>query len=169
MAYSGSIRQRSDMKPSISLMPRSVYCPLRHISHSPTAQLGQGTGSGRRTMPTTRSPFFQAPFGPGSTTRPSDSCPSTRCVLPRGAVPYLPSTISTSVPQTPTATASTSTEPSRVSGSDTSSRRALPDFPGSTVIAFMRSSRLSTDERQYDLQHDEQDDGDLQRFRPHGL
>ena len=51
MAYSGSIRQRSDMKPSICLMPRSVYWPLRHMSHSPTAQLGQGTGSGRRTMP----------------------------------------------------------------------------------------------------------------------
>ena len=56
MTYSGSIRQRSDMKPSICLMPRSVYWPFRHMSHSPTAQLGQGTGSGRRTMPTTRSP-----------------------------------------------------------------------------------------------------------------
>ena len=43
------------MKPSISLMPRSVYWPLVHMSHSPTAQFGQGTGSGRRTMPTTRS------------------------------------------------------------------------------------------------------------------
>ena len=63
--YSGSIRQRSDMKPSICLMPRSVYWPLRHMSHSPTAQLGQGTGSGRRTMPTTRSPFLSAPVGPG--------------------------------------------------------------------------------------------------------
>ena len=31
MAYSGSIRQRSDMKPSICLMPRSVYWPLRHM------------------------------------------------------------------------------------------------------------------------------------------
>ena len=46
------------MKPWISLIPRSVYWPLRHMSHSPTAQLGQGTGSGRRTIPTTRSPFL---------------------------------------------------------------------------------------------------------------
>ena len=60
MAYSGSIRQRSDMKPSISLMPRSVYWPLRHMSHSPTAQLGREPGPGRRTMPTTRSPVLSA-------------------------------------------------------------------------------------------------------------
>ena len=58
-AYSGSIRQRSDMNPWICLMPRSVYWPLRHMSHSPTAQFGHGTGSGRRTMPTTRSPGFR--------------------------------------------------------------------------------------------------------------
>ena len=137
IAYSGSMRQRSDMNPWISLIPRSVYSPLRHMSHSPTAQLGQGTGSGRRTMPTTRSPFFSPPLGPGSSTRPSDSWPSTRRGWPGGAQPYLPSAISTSVPQTPTATASTRTEPSRTSGSGTSSKRAVPGFPGSTVIAFM--------------------------------
>ena len=125
------------MKPSICLMPRSVYWPLRHMSHSPTAQLGQGTGSGRRTMPTTRSPFLSPPVGPGSTTRPRDSWPSTRRVLPGGAQPYFPSTISTSVPQTPTAMASTSTEPSRASGSAMSSSRAVPGFFGSTVIAFI--------------------------------
>ena len=34
-------------------MPRSVYRPLRHMSHSPCAQAAHGTGSGRRTMPTT--------------------------------------------------------------------------------------------------------------------
>ena len=141
MAYSGSIRQRSDMKPSISLMPRSVYWPFRHMSHSPTAQLGQGTGSGRRTMPTTRSPFWSAPLGPGSTTRPSDSCPSTRRALPRGAQPYLPSTISTSVPHTPTAMASTSTDPPDTSGSGMSSRRAVSGLCGSTVMAFMRVPR----------------------------
>ena len=73
------------MKPSISLMPRSVYWPLRHMSHSPTAQLGQGTGSGRRTIPTTRSPFLSELLGPGSMTRPRDSWPSTRRVLPRTA------------------------------------------------------------------------------------
>ena len=137
IAYSGSIRQRSDMKPSICLMPRSVYWPLRHMSHSPTAQFGQGTGSGRRTIPTTRSPFLSPPVGPGSTTRPRDSWPNTKRVVPRGAQPYLPSTISTSVPHTPTAMASTSTEPLRASGSGTSSKRAVPGFFGSTVIAFM--------------------------------
>jgi hypothetical protein len=87
MVYSGSIRHLSDMKPSICLMPRSVYWPLRHMSHSPTAQLGQGTGSGRRTMPTTKSPSCKPPVGPGSSTRPSDSCPSTKRALPGGAHP----------------------------------------------------------------------------------
>src|SRR4029453_15675416 len=137
IAYSGSIRQRSDMKPSICLMPRSVYWPLRHMSHSPTAQFGQGMGSGRRTIPTTRSPSLSPPPGPGSPTRTRVSWPNTRRVLTREAQSYLPSTISTSVPQTPTAMASTSTEPSRASGSGTSSRRAVPGFFGSTVIAFM--------------------------------
>ena len=131
------MRQRSDMKPSISLMPRSVYWPLLHMSHSPTAQFGHGSGSGRRTMPTTSSPALSLPFGPGSTTRPSDSWPSTRRVLPRGAQPYLPSAISTSVPQTPTAMASTSTDPSPASGSATSSSWMLPERFGSTVIAFI--------------------------------
>src|SRR5262245_893595 len=88
-------------------------------------------------MPTTRSPGVSPPAGPGSTTRPRDSWPSTRRVFPRGAQPYLPSTISTSVPQTPTAIASTSTDPSRASGSGTSSKRAVPRVSGSTVIALM--------------------------------
>src|SRR5262249_9642117 len=96
-----------------------------------------GTGSGRRTIPTTRSPFLNALLGPGSWTRPKDSCPSTSRVLPGGGQPYLPSTISISVPQTPTATPSTTIDPSRGSGSGTSSYRALPDFNGSTVIAFI--------------------------------
>ena len=131
------MRQRSDMKPWISLIPRSVYCPFRHMSHSPTAQLGHGTASGRRTMPTTRSPFFSPALGPGSSTRPSDSCPSTSRECPEGAQPYLPSAISASVPQTPTAMASTRTEPSRGSGSGMSSSLAVPGLPGSTVIALM--------------------------------
>ena len=33
----------------------------------------QATGSGRRTIPTTRSPFFKPLAGPGSSTRPRDS------------------------------------------------------------------------------------------------
>src|SRR5262245_53509868 len=114
------------------------------MSHSPTAQLGHGTGSWRRTMPTTRSPFFNPPLGPGSNTRPSDSWPRTRRVSPGGAQPYLPVTISTSVPQTPTAIASTSTEPLRRSGSETSSNCAEPGFWGSTVIAFITLSPLSS-------------------------
>ena len=59
-------------------MPCSVYWPLRQKSHSPTAQLAQGTGSGRRTMPTTRSPLATAAPAGASSTRPSDSCPRTR-------------------------------------------------------------------------------------------
>ena len=47
------MRQRSAPKPFSPLMPCSVYWPLRHMSHSPAAQAGQGTGSGCRTMPTT--------------------------------------------------------------------------------------------------------------------
>src|SRR5262245_49578864 len=110
------------------------------MSHSPTAQFGQGTGSGRRTRPTTRSPFFNPLLGPGSTTRPSDSWPRTRRVSPGGAQPYLPVAISTSVPHTPTAMASTSTEPYRGSGSETFSNCAEPAFFGSTVIAFITFS-----------------------------
>ena len=135
--YPGSIRQRSDMNPSISLMPRSVYCPLRHMSHSPTAQLGQGTGSGRRTIPTIRSPACRPLRDPGSTTRPSDSWPRISRSRPGGAQPYAPEAISTSVPQMPTATASTRIDPVLSSGSGTSSYRTDPATPGSTVTAFM--------------------------------
>src|ERR1700733_7382538 len=76
------------MNPSICLIPRSVYWPLRHMSHSPTAQFGQGTGSGRRTMPTTKSPFLRLAAPSDSRTRPSDSWPSTRRVLAGGAHPF---------------------------------------------------------------------------------
>ena len=65
-AKSGAIRQRCEPYPCNALMPRSVYRPLRHMSDSPAAQLGQGTGSGRRTMPTTRSP--------GANPDPSGAC-----------------------------------------------------------------------------------------------
>src|SRR4029453_17135756 len=75
----------------------------------------------------------------GYSTRPIDSWPRTSRVLPGGAHPYFPSTISTSVPQTPTAMVSTSTEPSRLSGSGTSSKLAVAAFLGSTVIAFIQS------------------------------
>src|SRR5215510_12340940 len=66
---------------------------------------------------------------------------------PGGAQPYFPVTISTSVPQTPTAMACTSTQPFRRSGSATFSSCAEPAFFGSTVIAFIASplsSRCST-------------------------
>src|SRR4029453_19038620 len=107
------------------------------MSHSPTAQLGHGTGSGRRTMPATRSPAARPLAGRGSSTRPSGSWPSARRVLPGGGAPKAPATISVSVPQTPTAIASTSTDPSRASGSGTSSKRTLPGLRGSTVTAFI--------------------------------
>ena len=93
-----------------------------------------GHGSGRRTIPTTWSPTAN-PLGPGSITLPSDSCPRIRRSRPGGAHPYSPVAISTSVPQTPTAIASTSTEPSSSDGSGTSSSRADPDVPGTTVTA----------------------------------
>jgi len=56
IAYSGSMRQRSDINPSISLIPRSVYWPLRHMSDSPTAQLG------RERVRTPDKPGHQVPF-----------------------------------------------------------------------------------------------------------
>ena len=112
------------------------------MSDSPTAQLGQGTGSGRRTIPATRSPFLSKLRGPGSMTRPMDSWPSMRRVIPGGAQPYFPAAISRSVPHTAAATASTRIEPSRSSGSGNSSNRTVPGFPGSTVIAFIVSSPI---------------------------
>src|SRR2546421_6857231 len=52
------------------LMPCSVYCPLRHMSHSPAPHGGHGTGSGRRTNPTTRSPVASPLPAGASATRP---------------------------------------------------------------------------------------------------
>ncbi len=89
----GCSRQRSRAKPGSPLMPCSVYRPLRHMSHSSTAQFAQGTGSGWRTTPATRSPGCNVPVG-SSSTRPSDSCPSTSRSWPGGASPYSPATIS---------------------------------------------------------------------------
>src|SRR5262245_35699835 len=110
------------------------------MSHSPTAQLPQGTGSGRLTMPATKSPTLRLRAGPGSKTRPSDSCPNTSRSLPGAAQPYLPSAISASVPQTPTAIASTRTDPSSILGSASSDTLMLSAFNGSTVIAFIGGS-----------------------------
>src|SRR5215217_5350012 len=107
------------------------------MSHSPAAQLTHGSGSGWRTMPTTRSPGARpAPSG-ASWTRPSDSCPRTSRSRPGGVQPYSPWLISRSVPQTPTARAWTSSPPSSGDGSGTSSRRADPACPGTTVMACM--------------------------------
>ena len=88
-------------------MPCSVYWPLRHMSHSPTAQrgtrhrvgpaddpddevAGRDAGSGRR---------FEHP----TEVLVAEHQPSE----PGGASPYSPRTISMSVPQTPTASDST--------------------------------------------------------------
>ncbi|XXS81493.1 hypothetical protein WMF42_00505 [Sorangium sp. So ce176] len=57
------------------------------MSHSPCAQLAHGTGSGRRTMPTTQSPLSSPLPGGASITSPSDSCPITSRALPGGAHP----------------------------------------------------------------------------------
>src|SRR6266511_1524838 len=105
------------------------------MSHSPMAQFLQGTGSGWRTIPATRSPRASSPPPGASITRPRDSWPSTRRSRPGGAQPYLPPVISRSVPQTPSASACTSTAPAAGSGSGRSSSRALPCLPGTTVIA----------------------------------
>src|SRR3954453_8290604 len=47
------------------------------MSNSPCAHAPHGTGSGRRTTPTTRSPAAKSLPAGASRTRPSDSCPST--------------------------------------------------------------------------------------------
>src|ERR1700722_5924055 len=114
------------------------------MSHSPTAQLAQGTGSGLRTMPTTWSPIDN-PLGPGSTTRPIDSWPRINRSRPGGAQPYAPEVISTSVPHTPPARASTITEPEAGSGSGTSSNLAEAAWPGTTVTASTAHSPSLTE------------------------
>src|SRR5580704_1639604 len=119
-------------------MPRSVYCPLRQKSHSSTAQLAQGTGSGRRTIPTTRSPLTRSPPAGASSTRPRDSCPRTSRWSPGGAHPYAPEQISRSVPHTPMAMVSTSTGPSDSGGSGMSVNSPLSALRGTTVRAFTR-------------------------------
>src|SRR5262249_53127601 len=110
------------------------------MSQSPAAQQAHGTGSGRRTMPTTRSPRLNPQFTEASCTVPSDSWPITRRLRPGGAQPYRPATISRSVPQTPSAKLRTSTAPSDGGGSGTSSTLAELAVPGATVRARIVSS-----------------------------
>ena len=102
------------------------------MSHSPTAQLGHGTGSGCRTMPATCCPGVSPLPGGASTTSPSDSWPRIRRSAPGGAVPYSPRTISMSVPHTPMASVRTSTDPAETGGSGTSSSRAERAMRGCT-------------------------------------
>ncbi len=47
------------MKPCRRMMPRSVYCPLLHMSFSPALHC-RHTPHGRRTVETTRSPDLPA-------------------------------------------------------------------------------------------------------------
>ncbi len=68
-------------------MPRSVYPPLRHMSNSPCAHAPHGSGSGRRTTPTTRSPAAKPDPDGASRTRPNDSWPMTSRSRPGGAQP----------------------------------------------------------------------------------
>ena len=119
-------------------MPRSVYLPLRQKSNSPRAHAGHGSGSGRRTTPTTRSPAAKPLPSGASRTRPSDSWPRISRSEPGGAQPYSPSMISRSVPQTPSAMPSTSRSPGPGSGSGMSTTAAEPACSGITVSARMR-------------------------------
>src|SRR4051812_7381161 len=110
------------------------------MSNSPRAHAPHGTGSGRRTTPTTRSPGAKPLPSGASRTRPSDSCPKMSRSSPGGAQPYSPPTISMSVPHIPSATPSTSNSPSRGSGSGTSVTSAELAFRGTTVSARTRRS-----------------------------
>jgi len=58
-----------------------------HMSHSPAAHAGHGTGSGRRTIPTTRSPRAKPDPGGASSTSPRLSWPMTSLASPDGGVP----------------------------------------------------------------------------------
>ena len=109
------------------------------MSNSPRAQQAHGSGSGRRTIPATRSPAANSPPSGASRTRPSDSWPSTRRSRPGGGVPYMPATISTSVPHTPSSSISTSSSPSAGHGLLALLEAcAAPGSPGTTVIARIR-------------------------------
>src|SRR3954471_918699 len=134
-------------------MPRSVYWPLRHMSNSPRAHAPHGTGSGRRTTPTTRSPGAKPLPSGASRTRPSDSWPRMSRSSPGGAQPYSPPTISMSVPQMPRATPSSSSSPSRGSGSGTSVPAAELAFSGMTASARtpgrLTGQRLAPDRGQH--------------------
>src|SRR4029077_3492459 len=134
-AKPGSTRQRSLPYPCKRTMPRSPKPSVRHMSHSPAAHAGHGIGSGRRTIPTTRSPGAKPDLAGASSTSPRLSWPMTSLASPDGGVPYAPSAISRSVPQIPTAMPRTSRAPSCMSGPGTSSMPAVPFCPGTTVIA----------------------------------
>src|SRR6516225_4681483 len=107
------------------------------MSHSPAAQAIQGTGSGRRTMPTTRSPGSSPQPAGASTTTPSDSWPRTKRFCCGGGAPYSPARMSRSVPHIPSPRVLTSTAPSAGGGSATSSTLAEPATPGTVVNASM--------------------------------
>src|SRR3954451_11992000 len=123
------------------------------MSNSPRPHGTHGTGSGRRTTPTTRSPAAKSLPSGASRTRPSDSWPRISRSSPGGAQPYSPPTISMSVPHTPSATPSTSSSPSRGSGSGTSRTSAEFACSGITVRARtprrLTGQRLAPDRRQH--------------------
>ena len=98
-------------------------------------QAGHGTGSRRRTMPTTRSPAPNPVPGGACTTRPSDSCPMISRSCPGGAAPYSPLMISRSVPQMPIAWVWTRIGPSPAGGSGMSASATEACWPGMTVTA----------------------------------
>ena len=63
--------------------------------------------------------------------------PEHQTLLPRRGPPVVPAAISTSVPQMPTASASTTTDPRPRAGSTTASNRTVPLVPGTTVTDCM--------------------------------
>src|SRR3954454_7012587 len=141
-------------------MPRSVNWPLRHMSHSPRAQHGHGTGSGRRTTPMTRSPALCLLHSGACTTRPSDSWPRVSRSWRWGVSPCSRASISRSVPQMPRAIASTSRSRSPGSGSWTSVTATDPASPGLTVMArIARPAYPASD----DLEQDERAGGHARR------
>ena len=83
MAYLGSMRQRSDMKPCISLIPRSVTgrrgtYPTRPPRNSDKQRIWAAQNSHYQVV------LLQGTGWTWIATRPSDSCPSTAAFSPRG-------------------------------------------------------------------------------------
>ena len=132
------------MKPWISLMPRSVYWPLR--AHVPLAH--RAVGAGHRIGTAHDTDHQVARFEGTAWTRIDDAGPGIRAPAPGGSCPAAPSRIS------PRRSRRLSRRrrppllqrrPSLTSGSGNSSYIAEPGCFGSTVIAFTEWSPFLVD------------------------